>query len=110
LRSLPLASVGWPGGWSGGVLLMLVTVLVAVAGRRRRLRRFVVVVLIATAVGAVPVRLRGRGWRPDRAVVVACSVGQGDAVVLPAAAGEAVVVDAGPEPAAVDRCLRGLRV
>jgi competence protein ComEC len=70
----------------------------------------VVVVLIATAVGAVPVRLLAPGWPPDRAVVVACSVGQGDAVVLPAAAGEAVVVDAGPEPAAVDRCLRGLRV
>ncbi|MGE5830450.1 MAG: ComEC/Rec2 family competence protein, partial [Micromonosporaceae bacterium] len=28
----------------------------------------------------------------------------------PVAAGEAVVVDAGPEPEAVDRCLRGLRV
>jgi competence protein ComEC len=41
---------------------------------------------------------------------VACAVGQGDAVVLPVTAGRAVVVDAGPEPSAVDRCLRRLGV
>jgi competence protein ComEC len=37
-------------------------------------------------------------------------VGQGDAGVLTAGRGEAVVVDAGPDPAAVDRCLRRLGV
>jgi competence protein ComEC len=42
--------------------------------------------------------------------MVACAVGQGDAAVLPAGAGRAVVVDAGPEPAATDRCLRRLGV
>jgi len=41
---------------------------------------------------------------------VACEVGQGDAVGLPAGPGRAVVVDAGPEPTAVDRCLRRLGV
>jgi competence protein ComEC len=41
---------------------------------------------------------------------VACAVGQGDAIVLPAGAGRAVVVDAGPEPNAVDQCLRRLGV
>ncbi|MET8466975.1 ComEC/Rec2 family competence protein, partial [Micromonospora zamorensis] len=45
------------------------------------------------------------GW-----VVVVCAVGQGDAVVLPVAPGRAVVVDAGPEPGAVDGCLRRLGV
>ena len=42
--------------------------------------------------------------------MVACSVGQGDALVLPAGAGRGVVVDAGPEPDPVDRCLRRLGI
>jgi competence protein ComEC len=60
--------------------------------------------------GALPVRLLASGWPPPRWLVVACAVGQGDAVVLPAGPGRAVVVDAGPEPEAVDRCLRRLGV
>lgn len=42
--------------------------------------------------------------------MVACDVGQGDATVLNVGDGTAVVVDAGPEPAAVDRCLDRLGV
>ena len=37
--------------------------------------------------GAVPVRLLASGWPPAGAVVVACDVGQGDALVLPDGAG-----------------------
>ncbi|MGH8895109.1 MAG: ComEC/Rec2 family competence protein, partial [Actinomycetes bacterium] len=40
----------------------------------------------------------------------ACDVGQGDALVLAAGPGRGVVVDAGPDPRAVDSCLRGLGV
>ena len=39
-----------------------------------------------------------------------CDVGQGDATVLAAGDGTAVVVDAGPDPRLVDRCLRDLGV
>ena len=39
-----------------------------------------------------------------------CDVGQGDALVLNVARGEAVVVDTGPDPTLVDRCLRRLGV
>ncbi len=39
-----------------------------------------------------------------------CDVGQGDALVLAAGEDTAVVVDAGPDPALVDRCLRSLGV
>lgn len=42
--------------------------------------------------------------------MVACDVGQGDATVLNTGGGSAVVVDAGPEPASVDGCLRRLRI
>jgi competence protein ComEC len=39
-----------------------------------------------------------------------CDVGQGDALALAAGPGAAVVVDTGPDPAPVDRCLRELGV
>jgi competence protein ComEC len=59
---------------------------------------------------AVLVRPPTWGWPPDGWVLVACDVGQGDALVLRTGEGQAVVVDAGPEPRAVDRCLDRLRV
>ncbi|GAA1216419.1 hypothetical protein GCM10009665_02860 [Kitasatospora nipponensis] len=56
------------------------------------------------------------GWPPAGWRFVMCSVGQGDLLVLPVGGGPsaapdtAVVVDAGPDPAAADRCLRDLGV
>ena len=50
------------------------------------------------------------GWPPEGWVMVACDIGQGDATVLNAGDGSAVVIDAGPEPASVDACLRRLRI
>ncbi|MFD0801563.1 ComEC/Rec2 family competence protein, partial [Streptomonospora algeriensis] len=40
----------------------------------------------------------------------ACRIGQGDALVLRADGGQAVVVDTGPDPVAVARCLTELRI
>lgn len=64
------------------------------------------------AAGLVLVMLRPPtpGWPPPGWVMVACDVGQGDATVLNAAPGVAVVIDAGPEPAAVDGCLARLGI
>ncbi len=42
--------------------------------------------------------------------LVACDVGQGDALVLSAGPGSAVLVDAGPDPAPLARCLDELGV
>jgi competence protein ComEC len=42
--------------------------------------------------------------------MVACDVGQGDALVLRAGPASAVVVDAGPDPRLVDRCLSRLGI
>jgi competence protein ComEC len=50
------------------------------------------------------------GWPPDDWLLVMCDVGQGDALVLHAADRAAVVVDAGPDPRLVDRCLDDLDV
>jgi competence protein ComEC len=92
------------------VLLGAVTAAVLVAGRWPAVRRLAVVVTLAAVVAALPVRLLTTGWPPPGWLAVACDVGQGDALVLPVAAGAAIVVDAGPEPAAVDRCLRRLDI
>ncbi|MDG4799181.1 ComEC/Rec2 family competence protein [Micromonospora sp. WMMD980] len=107
---LPAGNVPWAGGVAGALLLAAVSVALLLAARRRRARRLVAVVVVAVVLGAVPIRLLAPGWPPRGWVVVACAVGQGDALVLPVAAGRAVVVDAGPEPSGVDGCLRRLRV
>lgn len=70
----------------------------------------VLVVGLVLGLAVATVRPPTPGWPPPGWVMVACDVGQGDATVLRSAPGEAVVVDAGMEPADVDRCLRALRV
>jgi competence protein ComEC len=68
-------------------------------------------VLTALAVGAVTVLpLPTPGWPPRGWLLVMCDVGQGDALVLATGPGQGVLVDAGPDPPAVDRCLGRLGV
>jgi competence protein ComEC len=50
------------------------------------------------------------GWPPAGWVLVACDVGQGDGLVLRTGDRAAVVVDTGPDPPAMRRCLDQLRV
>jgi len=50
------------------------------------------------------------GWPPEGWVLVACDVGQGDALAVRVGARSALVVDTGPDPEAVDRCLDRLEV
>jgi competence protein ComEC len=52
----------------------------------------------------------GTGWPPRGWVAVACDVGQGDVMVLSTGEHRGVLVDAGPDPTAIDRCLRRLHV
>ncbi|GGM28297.1 ComEC/Rec2 family competence protein [Dactylosporangium sucinum] len=107
---VPAGVVPWPGGVFGGALLGGLLAVLLVAARRPVARRLVVVVATAAVLGAAPVRLIAGGWPPPGWLVVACDVGQGDALVVAAGEGAAVVVDTGPEPEAVDGCLRRLGV
>ncbi|MDO5498963.1 MAG: ComEC/Rec2 family competence protein [Propionibacteriaceae bacterium] len=50
------------------------------------------------------------GWPPGHWQVVACDVGQGSATVLRAGVDSAVVVDTGPDPVLLARCLDQLGV
>lgn len=107
---IPGGTASWPGGATGGVLLAAALVLAAVMARARLIRQMAMCSLCVAAVVALPVRAVVPGWPPQGWVMVACDVGQGDALVLNAGPRSAVVVDAGPEPGAVDGCLRRLKV
>lgn len=110
----PAATLPWPGGLPGAALAGLVAAGMAYAIRRHRGRhertgrpRTLVLGAIALAVVAVlALRIPDRaGWPPPGWIALACDVGQGDALVLRGQTGGAVVVDAGPDPEAIDRCL-----
>jgi competence protein ComEC len=113
MADVPLGQLGWPSGAVGAVTLALATLGVAALGPRlvRALRRSpwalagAVILLLA---GCLPLPV-GR-WPPSGWVLVACDVGQGDALVLSTGKGRGLLVDAGPDPDLVDGCLRRLRI
>lgn len=108
---VPGAVLPWPPGWWGGLLAAGVVALVVVALRYRTARVALAVALASVLVVAVPTQVVARGWPPDGWAVVACDVGQGDGLVLSTGEeGRAVVVDTGPEPGVLDRCLDRLGI
>ena len=114
--SLPTAAVPWPGDAVGVAGLTVLSLLVAVALGPLLARRSAALVLVAVMllVLLVPApRAPGwlsPGWPPEGWVMVACDVGQGDGLVLRTREHEAVVVDAGPDPEPIDRCLSRLGI
>jgi competence protein ComEC len=108
--ALPAAAVSWPGGVVGGTVLCAALVAVVWAGRHAAVRRAALAAAVGALLVALPVRALDPGWPPPGWVLVACDVGQGDALVLSAGGDAAVVVDAGPDPVAVDGCLRRLGI
>ncbi|MGY4971585.1 ComEC/Rec2 family competence protein [Streptomyces nigrescens] len=112
--ALPGAEFTWPGGWAGGLALAAAMVVLVPVGRRV-LRRPWLCVLCALAVilavcRPVPFTRVLTGWPPPGWRAVVCDVGQGDGLVLAAGDGTALVVDTGPEPQAMDRCLTDLGI
>ncbi|NJQ04824.1 ComEC/Rec2 family competence protein [Streptomyces lonarensis] len=112
--SLPGAEFRWPDGWWGAALLTVLSVALIVLVRRLRHRPWTAAIcallLLLAALRPQPLEQWLTGWPPQGWRVVACDVGQGDATVLAAGPGRAVVVDAGPDPRAMDDCLRALGV
>lgn len=112
---LPLARLPWPEGLWGVVAIasVLVGALLLRVVVRRAYPQGLPPTLVRVALGltfcvvalwalAPPDR---RGWPPPGWFVLMCDVGQGDAVVVRSGEHSAVVVDAGPDPDAVRRCL-----
>jgi competence protein ComEC len=108
--SLPVPAVEWgTGAWSLTLLTLLVVVLTLLLPRllRRPAGGVGCCCLLALV---VLVRAPTPGWPPPGWVMTGCDVGQGDALVLRAGAASGIVVDTGPEPRLVDRCLDRLGV
>ncbi|MEU6824917.1 ComEC/Rec2 family competence protein [Streptomyces atriruber] len=112
--ALPGSGVDWPDGWRGGLVLAGVTVGLVLVGRRVVRHPWLVTACAAlfflVVVQPPPVTRVIAGWPPPGWRLAMCDVGQGDATVLAAGDGAGVVVDAGPDPLAVDRCLRSLGI
>ncbi|MBZ5736699.1 ComEC/Rec2 family competence protein [Nocardioides mangrovi] len=107
---LPGAAVGWGTGAVALAVLTVVVAAVALGGPFALRRPSTGIACCALLVVSVLVRLPTPGWPPGGWVLVACDVGQGDALVLNAGPHAAVVVDAGPDPTLVDACLDSLGI
>ncbi|MBV9593994.1 MAG: ComEC/Rec2 family competence protein [Actinobacteria bacterium] len=104
------ATVPWPGGLLGGGALLVVLIGGVLLSRGRGTRWAIGVAVLAFVLVDIPVRSHVTGWPPPGWFFVACDVGQGDGLVLRSGAGRAVVIDAGPEPTAINSCLDRLGV
>jgi competence protein ComEC len=108
--ALPGAALPWPIGARGVVLLVVFSLAATVVAPRLLSRRYRSLGVVAV-MAVVLVRPPGlAGWPPDGWVMVVCDVGQGDGLVLNAGDGRGVVVDTGPDPALMDRCLDRLGI
>lgn len=107
---IPTAAVPWgTGPLALGLLTALSLLAVALAPR---VLRHPSTALASTGLLVVVMLVRppSLGWPPTGWVLAMCDVGQGDGLVLRAAEHAAVVVDAGPDPVAMDACLDRLEV
>jgi len=115
LAELPGSALWWPEGPLGLLSLALVGLAVAgvLVGRRRLWRGLSMLVVAATAVIAVgsgpAMDIAARARLPAQWSVAVCDVGQGDAIVL-RSADRVAIVDTGPDPEALGRCLRTLGI
>ncbi|WP_137723664.1 DNA internalization-related competence protein ComEC/Rec2 [Prescottella subtropica] len=108
--AIPGATITVAGGLVGAVVVAAGLAAAAVTVRYRWSRRILAALVVGVALVWVPTRIQTPGWPADGWAFVACDVGQGDGLVLTTGDGRAVVVDAGPDPGPVDRCLRGLGI
>lgn len=109
--AVPNGVVQWPAGASGALLLASISVAVLVAMRARRVRVLAAAGLVGALLVFVPTRFVSPGWPAAGWAMVACDVGQGDAVVLATDEPDrAVLVDTGPDPGPLSACLDRLGV
>ncbi len=108
--SLPGAAMPWPATAVAVAVVVLASaamVLLAPAVLGRPLWCLGLAAALVVALLRTP---SPPGWPPGEWAVASCDVGQGDATVLAAGGGHAVVIDTGPDPALLTRCLRQLGI
>jgi competence protein ComEC len=109
--AIPNGALPWPAGWPGALALALALVVGYAVVRRRRPRALILAVLVGALLVLIPTRVVTPGWPARGWVLVACDVGQGDAIVLATGyPGQAVLIDTGTATGTVEGCLSRLGV
>ncbi|MET0694862.1 MAG: ComEC/Rec2 family competence protein [Propionibacteriaceae bacterium] len=106
----PGAAWHWPATPVSLLVLGVVAVLSGCAMPHLLHRRWLSVALLLVMVLAFVRPPVQPGWPPRDWVFVVCDIGQGDGLLLRVADGAAMVVDTGPDPAPMRRCLDQLHV
>lgn len=108
--AIPSATVVVPGGVPGALGMAGATGAVLILARSPALRGLALAVVLGTGLVWMPTKILNPGWPATGWAMVACDVGQGDALTLSVGEHRAVVVDSGPDPRAVAGCLDRLGV
>lgn len=106
----PYVTLPWWDGTAGAVAVLLAGAAGYLLWRHRLMLALVAAALTGVIAAGLLMRVAAPRWPPAGWQYVACDVGQGDAGVLFAGPGRAVVVDTGPDPDRLDACLDGLGV
>jgi len=112
--ALPGATLAWGAAQWGATAVALAVLgaccwLISMGLPHVLARWWATALAIAVLAASTLVPARTPGW-PGQWAVAFCDVGQGDAAVLRAGDGVGVLVDAGPDPPALWRCLKDLGV
>lgn len=110
---VPGGAVPWPAGAPGALVLAALTLAALLSGPwliERCRRHPAGPAAGAVVLLAILVPVPGANNVPAQWVYVACDVGQGDGGVINLGDGRGVMIDTGPDPDAIDSCLRRMGV
>lgn len=108
--ALPAAAIPWPATPVGIAVLIGLSAAAFLLGGRLLRRRWLALAAALVLIVALLRPVSAPGWPPAGWEVVQCDVGQGSATVVAVGSGEAIVIDTGPDPPALDRCLNVLGI
>lgn len=107
---VPGAALPWPAEPPALGVLGVAALTGGLVMRTLLVRQWVCLVASLGLVGGLAIVPAQPGWPPREWVLVACDIGQGDGLAVRVGHRQAVVVDAGPDPPAMRRCLDQLGI